>query len=90
MPVSTDMDHILQHISKHGECLDTAIASATKIPLADVHRHLTELLNRKQIMLCHSIKYVKGKEIKATICRISGYIPPAKPGAKPKVQLTLS
>jgi hypothetical protein len=47
-------------------------------------------MNRKQIMLCQSIKYVKGKEIKATICRISGYIPPAKPGAKPKAQLTLS
>ena len=45
-------------------------------------------------MLCHSTKFVKGKEIQATICRIAGFTPKAAPGpksgGKSKVQLTLS
>jgi hypothetical protein len=50
---------------------------------------LAELKAKKEVMICDSIRYVKGKEIKAIICRISGYSPPAKPGAKSKKQLTL-
>ena len=84
------MHEILQYIKSHGECLDTEIASATKIPLAKVHLHLAELRASNQIMLCQSTRFVKGKEFTAIICRISGYIPPAKPGAKSKVNITLS
>lgn len=84
------MDEILQYLKKHGERSDSDIAEATGIPLAAVHRHLSELAAKHEVMLCGSTKFVKGKEIKAIICRISGYTPPAKPGAKPKVQLTLS
>jgi len=84
------MNEILQYLTKQGECLDTAIATATKLPLKTVHAHLAEMKADNKIMLCESIRYVKGKEIKSTICRISGYIPPAKPGAKSKVQLKLS
>jgi hypothetical protein len=84
------MNEILLYLKKHGEKLDTEIAAATKLPLADVHHYLAELKAKNQIMLCDSTKFVKGKEIKTIICRISGYIPPAKPGAKPKTQLTLS
>lgn len=83
------MNEILQYLKKQGECLDSAIASATKIPLPDVHLHLAELKAKSQVILCQSTKFVKGKEVNAIICRISGYIPPAKPGAKPKAQSTL-
>ena len=84
------MNEILLYLKKHGECLDTDIAAATGIPLAELHLQLAELKATNQVMLCHSTKFVKGKEVKAMICRISGYIPPAKPGAKPKVGITLS
>jgi predicted transcriptional regulator len=84
------MNEILQYLKKHGERSDGEIAQALGIPLSDVHQQLAELKANAQIMVCHSIKFVKGKEIVSIICRISGYIPPAKPGAKPKVQLTLS
>ena len=85
------MKKILDYLNKHGERSDKEIAAATGIPLTDLHLNLTELKAKKQIMLCDSIKYVKGKEVKATICRISGYIPPAAPGRKSaKVQITLS
>jgi DeoR/GlpR family transcriptional regulator of sugar metabolism len=84
------MNEILLYLKKHGERSDKEIAEDTGIPLATVHLDLAELKAKGLIMLCHSTKFVKGKEITAIICRISGYIPPAKPGAKSKVQLTLS
>ena len=84
------MKEILEYLKKHGERPDTAIAADTGIPLSQIHLHLAELKSKRQVMLCDSIKYIKGKEVKATICRISGYIPPAKPGVKAKVHITLS
>ncbi len=84
------MNPILHYLKEQGECLDTDIAKAVGIPLDEVHLQLADLKAKNQVMLCHSTKFVKGKEIKALICRISGYIPPAKPGAKPKVGITLS
>ena len=83
------MNDILEYLTKRGECLDSEIAKATKITLADLHLQLAELKAAHQVMLCDSITFVKGKEVKSTICRISGYIPPAKPGAKSKKRLTL-
>ena len=83
------MTEILQYLKKRGECLDTDIISATGMPYAEVHRQLSELKANNQVIVCQLTKYVKGKKILATICRISGYIPPAKPGAKPRVWITL-
>ena len=84
------MNEILQYLKKHGERLDKEIAEDIGIPLATVHLHLADLKAKGLVMLCLSTKFVKGKETKAIICRIAGYIPPAKPGAKPRVNLTLS
>jgi predicted transcriptional regulator len=88
------MNEILQYLKKHGERSDKEIAEATGILLANVHIHLAELKAKGQIMACHSTKFVKGKGIESIICRISGFTPPTKPGAKSgsksKVQLTLS
>ena len=84
------MTKILEYLKKHGERSDKDIAAATGISLVDLHLNLAELKAKRQVMLCDSIKYVKGKEVKATICRISGYIPPAKPGVKPKAQISIS
>jgi len=84
------MNEILQYLKAHGEQMDTSIAAATRISLANVRLHLTELTAKGEIMSCYSTRYEKGKKIEGILCRISGYIPPAKPGAKSKVQLTLS
>jgi transcription initiation factor IIE alpha subunit len=88
------MNEILQYLKKHGERSDKEIAEALGISLADLHPQLAELKAKNQVMVCQSTKFVKGKGIESVICRISGYIPPAKPGAKSgsksKVQLKLS
>lgn len=81
---------ILQYLKTHGECLDTKIAEATGITLSQARIHLAELAAKREIMVCDSIRFEKGKEIKGISCRLSGYIPKAKPGAKSKVQLKLS
>ena len=84
------MKEILDYLKTHGEQMDAAIAVATGISLAEAHRHLADLAAKGEIMACHLIRYNKGVKVEGISCRISGYIPPAKPGAKSKVQLNLS
>ena len=84
------MKEILQYLKTHGERLDTEIAQATGIPLAKVHLYLSELAANKEIMVCHTTRFEKGKKIEGIICRLAGYIPPATPGRKSKAQLKLS
>ena len=84
------MKEILQYLKSHGERLDTDIAVVTGMPLANVHIHLSELAAKGEIMVCHSIRFEKGKQIEGIKCRLAGYIPPAAPGRKSKAQLNLS
>ena len=57
------MKEILQYLKDHGERLDTDIAVATGIPLANVQLHLSELAATGVIMACHSIRFEKGKKV---------------------------
>ena len=84
------MNEILDYLKKNGEQMDSAIAAATHISLANVRLHLNDLIAKGEIMFCHSIRYEKGKAIEGMSCRIAGFIPPNKPGAKSKAQLKLS
>lgn len=84
------MNEILQYLKTNGERLDTEIAEATGISLAKVRVHLAELAAKGGIMVCHTIRFEKGKKIEGISCRLAGYIPPASPGRKSKVQLKLS
>ncbi|MFZ2301592.1 MAG: FaeA/PapI family transcriptional regulator [Gallionella sp.] len=84
------MNDILEYLKSNGERLDTDIAKATGIPLAKTRLYLAELTAQMQIMSCHSIRFEDGKKIEGMSCRLTGTIPKAKPGAKPKAQLALS
>jgi len=77
---------ILNYLSNHGERLDTEIAVATGISRTNVRLYLSELASKGEIMTCISIKYEKGKKIEGISCRLTGFIPPASPGRKPKAQ----
>ncbi|OGT01233.1 MAG: transcriptional regulator [Gallionellales bacterium RIFCSPLOWO2_02_58_13] len=78
------MNEILQYLKTNGEQLDTDIAKATGIPLAKTHLYLAELATQRQIMVCHSIRFEGGKKIEGISCRLTGFIPKEKTGAKPK------
>lgn len=81
------MQEILQYLKNHGERLDSEIAAATGISLANVRLGVSALSARGDVMLCRSIRFKDGKQIDAMLCRISGYIPPAAPGRKSKAHL---
>ena len=80
------MRDILQYLQLHGEQLDSQIASATGISLANVRSCVSELSARGDVVVCRSIRFKDGKQIEAILCRMSGYIPPAAPGRKAKAQ----
>jgi len=84
------MKEILQYLKTNGERLDSEIAAAVGIPLAQAHVKLAELAAQGEIMACHSTRFDKGKKIEGIRCRVSGFIPPAAPGRKSKAQLKLS
>jgi hypothetical protein len=52
--------------------------------LENVRLHVSALSAKGEVMLCQSIRFDNGKKVEGLLCRISGYIPPAAPGRKPK------
>ena len=80
------MDAILQHLKLNGEQLDSEIAAATGISIANVRVSVAELSARGDVMVCRSIRFKDGKEINGILCRVAGYIPPVAPGRKPRPQ----
>lgn len=84
------MNEILQYLKMHGERLDTDIAKATGISLVTVRSQLSELAAKREVVVCHSIRFVQDKKVEGTIYRAAGYSPPASPGRKSKAQIKLS
>lgn len=78
------MQAILDYLKNTGEKLDTEIAAATGMSLSSVRSSVQDLHARGAVMVCRSIRYQDGKEMEGILCRISGYIPQAAPGRKPK------
>ncbi len=78
------MDKILKYLKKHGESLDADIAEAAGMPLATARTYLAELASKGVIMAYHSTRFHDGKKIEGIRCRLSGFVPPAAPGRKPK------
>lgn len=84
------MKEILEYLANHGEGSDSEIAMATDIPLADVRRHLSEMVSQQTILACRSIRFKEGEEIEEIICRLIGFSHPIKREGKSKAHLNLS
>jgi hypothetical protein len=80
------MQKIHAYLKSRGEQLDSEIAAGTHLPLEDVRLHLSEMVKKGEVIACHATRFVKGKKIEGILCRVSGYIPPATPGRKPKAR----
>jgi predicted ArsR family transcriptional regulator len=74
---------ILQYLKKHGQHLDSEIASATGIPLQKVRASISALTSSGEISQCSVTRFNDGKPVQGILCRIAGSIPPATPGRKP-------
>jgi hypothetical protein len=75
---------ILHYLKAHGERLDADIAKATGIPLEEVRTSVAELSAKGEVIMCRLTRFEQGKQVDGWLCRVSGYIPPAAPGRKPK------
>ena len=74
----------LQCLKRHGQRLDVELAKEMGVPLATVRVQLNELAARREAIVCKTIRFEGGKEIVAWQGRVSGFVPPAAPGRKPK------
>jgi DNA-binding IclR family transcriptional regulator len=74
---------ILEYLKKHGQHMDSEIASATGISLKNVRLSLSDLSARGEISQCSVTRFQDGKAIQGILCRIAGSIPPSSPGRKP-------
>jgi len=75
---------ILEQLRRNGQMLDSDIASATGISMKQIKSTLAAMSARGVIMGCSVTRYEDGKSVQAMQCRISGYVPPASPGRKPR------
>ncbi len=74
---------ILEYLKKHGQRLESEIASGTRIALSEVRASLADLSARGEISQCSVTHFNKGKPVQQMLCRIAGSIPPKSPGRKP-------
>lgn len=84
--INMHTDTILNHLKRHGQLLDSEIATATGIPLSAIQSSLTELSALGEISKCSVTRYNDGKPVKGMLCRIAGFIPRPSPGRKPGVK----
>jgi hypothetical protein len=78
------MNGILQYLRNHGQGFDTEIAAATGMTIEKVRLAIADLSADGDILVCRSIQFKEGNPVEAMLCRVSGYVPPASPGRKPK------
>ena len=78
------MTETLQCLKKHGQRLDLEIAKEMRVSLATVRQHLTALAEAREAIVCKTIQFENGRQVEAWQGRVSGYMPPAAPGRKPK------
>jgi len=74
---------ILRFLKNNGEQLDAHIAQALNIPLPHLHREIAELTQAREIICCNLTRFVDGKKIEGTSCRLSCDTPAAARGRKP-------
>lgn len=79
-----DASPIFEHIKKHGQVRDAEIAAALGLRLDRVRSSISDLAARGEISCCSVTRFDGGTPVKETLCRVSGFIPPAAPGRKRK------
>jgi len=80
------MTETLEYLKKHGQRLDLEIAREMRVPLATVRLHLTALADSREAIVCKTIQFENGRPFEAWQGRVSGFVPPAAPGRKPKTK----
>jgi hypothetical protein len=74
---------ILDYLTTNGEQLDVDIAAALDIPMPQLKTIVKQLSVSGDVICCHVTRFIDGKKIEGTSCRLSCDIPAPSRGRKP-------
>ena len=77
---------ILKFLRANGEQLDSEISQALHIPLAQLRDQVAELSASGEVICCQVTRFIDGKKIEGTSCRLSCDLPAPARGRKPGVK----
>ena len=81
---------ILKYLRSNGEQLDADIARALGITLAQLSTQVAELAATGDVICCKVTRFIDGKKIEGTSCRLSCDLPAPARGRKPGVKKSSS
>lgn len=74
---------ILQYLKANGEKLDSELAEALAIPIGQLRDLVAELSVTGDVICCKVTRFVEGRKIEGTSCRLSCDLPAPARGRKP-------
>lgn len=74
---------ILDYLKANGEQLDMEISAALRIPMSQLKTLVEQLSASGDVICCHVTRFVDGKKIEGTSCRLSCDLPAPTRGRKP-------
>jgi hypothetical protein len=77
---------ILKYLRSNGEQLDADISLALDIPMAQLKSAVAELSASGDVICCKVTRFIDGKKIEGTSCRLSCDLPAPARGRKPGVK----
>ncbi len=77
---------ILKFLRANGEQLDADISQALQIPLLQLKTQVAELSASGDVICCKVTRFIDGKKIEGTSCRLSCDLPAPTRGRKPGVK----
>ena len=78
--------NILDYLKANGEQLDLDISTALHIPMSQLRLLVEQLSASGDVICCHVTRFVDGKKIEGTSCRLSCDLPAPARGRKPGVK----
>ena len=77
---------ILKYLRSNGEQLDADISLALDIPMTQLKAQVAELSASGDVICCKVTRFIDGKKIEGTSCRLSCDLPAPARGRKPGVK----
>ena len=74
---------ILKYLKANGEQLDADISRALNIPMAQLQPLVERLSASGEVICCKVTRFIDGKKIEGTSCRLSCDLPAPARGRKP-------
>lgn len=75
--------NILDYLKANGEQLDLDISTALRIPMSQLKPLVEQLSASGDVICCHVTRFIDGRKIEGTSCRLSCDLPAPARGRKP-------